>query len=96
MDETYERILCSIDKSSIEEARRILTLLCFSARPLTVQELIDGIAVDLHEPAGLNPRRRLQDVDDIRGICPGLIDISIGRDLESEYGDSESECDDIE
>jgi hypothetical protein len=80
LDETYERILCSIDEGSIEEARRILTLLCFSSRPLTVQELIDGIAVDLHEPACLNLRRRLQDMDDLREICPGLIDVSIKLD----------------
>jgi hypothetical protein len=42
LDETYERILCGIDEGSIEEAQRILTLLCFSSRPLTVQEVIDG------------------------------------------------------
>ncbi|RMZ80954.1 hypothetical protein DV738_g2498, partial [Chaetothyriales sp. CBS 135597] len=77
LDETYERILCSIDKSLVQDARRILTLLCFSSRPLTLQELIDGIAVDLDEPAGLKIRRRLQDMDDIRDICPGLIDSSI-------------------
>ncbi|OAL40378.1 ribosome biogenesis ATPase [Fonsecaea nubica] len=40
-------------------------------------ELIDGIAVDLNEPAGLNRRRRLHDADDIRTICPGLIEIRL-------------------
>ena len=75
LDETYERMLCNIDEGLTEEARQILTLLCFSSRPLTVAELIDGIAVDLNEPAGLDPRRRLQDVDDLLEICPGLIDI---------------------
>ena len=65
----------NIDEDSREEAARILTLLCFLSRPLTVQELIDGIAVDLQEPARLNPGRRLQDIDDLRKICPGLIDI---------------------
>ncbi len=75
MDETYERILCSIDKDWIGEARRILTLLCFSSRPLTVQELIDGVAIDLRKPACLNLRRRLHDADDFRQLCPGLIDV---------------------
>ena len=74
--------MCSIDEGSIEEARRNLTLLCFSSRPLTVQELTDGIAVDLHQPAGLNPQRRLQDGDDLREICPGLIDIGVEKDDE--------------
>jgi hypothetical protein len=75
LDETYERILCSIDEGSIEDARRILTLLCFSSRPLTVPELIDAIAVDINEPTCLEVQNRLQDEDDIRSICPGLIDV---------------------
>jgi ankyrin repeat domain-containing protein 50 len=78
-------MLRSIDESSIEKARRILTLLCFSSRPLMVQELIDGIAVDLHEPACLNLRRRLQDADDLHEICPGLIDVDVKRDDETQF-----------
>ena len=74
-------VFCAVfDKESVDDARRVLTLLCFSSRPLTVNELIDGIAVDLREPAHLDLRRRLQDVDDIRGICPGLIDIVFEED----------------
>ena len=86
LDETYERVLCSIDEDSIEEARRILTLLCFSSRPLTVPELIDGVAVDLNEPARLDLERRLQDENDLHRICLGLIDISpeIDRDENDE------------
>jgi ankyrin repeat domain-containing protein 50 len=42
-----------------------------------VQETIDGIAVDLHEPACLDRRRRLQDLDDLLGICPGLVDVNV-------------------
>ena len=76
LDKTYERILRNINGSSTEVAARILTLLCFSSRPLTVQELIDGIAIHLQEPARLDPDRRLDDIDDIRAICPGLIDTS--------------------
>ncbi|KAK2745548.1 hypothetical protein FQN57_003673 [Myotisia sp. PD_48] len=76
LDETYERMLCNIDETMTVEAQRILTLICFSARPLTVAELIEGIAVDLKEPAHLDVTRRLQNADDVRGICPGLIDIS--------------------
>jgi hypothetical protein len=84
LDETYERILCSIGKDWIEEARRILTLLYFSPRPLTVQELIDAVAVDLHEPACLNLRRRLHDADDFRQLCPGLIDVGVEVDDETQ------------
>ncbi|KAL9128866.1 MAG: hypothetical protein Q9217_002555 [Psora testacea] len=74
LHETYERMLCNIGDSLIEDARRILTLLCFARRPLKVQELIDGVAVELNGSTGLNRRRRLQDSDDIRVICPGFVE----------------------
>ncbi|KAL8991075.1 MAG: hypothetical protein Q9169_007954, partial [Polycauliona sp. 2 TL-2023] len=47
LDETYERMLCNIDGYLAEDARRILTLLCFASRPLKVEELIDGVAVEI-------------------------------------------------
>lgn len=68
-------MLCNIDEDLIGDARRMLTLLCFASRPLTVPELIDGIAVDIGEPMGLNKNRRLEDYNDIHTICPGLIEI---------------------
>jgi hypothetical protein len=58
---------------------------------LTVRELIDGIAVDIHEPACLNRRRRLQDADDLHEICPGLIEVGTKEDDETQFvatGDS--------
>lgn len=81
LDETYERMLCNIDKPVTEDARRILTLLCFAARPLTVPELIDGIAVEIEGSIGLNHKRWLQDSDDILDICPGFADIGLNADL---------------
>ncbi|KAL8989283.1 MAG: hypothetical protein Q9169_008392, partial [Polycauliona sp. 2 TL-2023] len=79
LDETYERMLCNIDGYLAEDARRILTLLCFASRPLEVEELIDGVAVEIVGSKGLNRKRRLQDADDIRDICQGLIDVSLGN-----------------
>ncbi|RJE23332.1 Ankyrin repeat protein [Aspergillus sclerotialis] len=73
LDETYERILCNIDESCIDDARRILTLLCFSSRPLTVAELVDGYAVNLNEPPYLDSECRLLDIDSLSEICLGLI-----------------------
>src|SRR5947207_1953621 len=80
LDETYERMLCNIDESCVEDARRILTLLCFSTRPLTVAELIHGYAVDLNELARLDCEGRLLDTDSLSEICPGLIDIGLKDD----------------
>ena len=84
LDETYERMLCNIDDYLIEDAKRILTLLCFASRPLTIQELIDGVAVEINGFTGLNRKRRLQDSDDIRNICLGLIDIGLDADQTTE------------
>lgn len=79
LEETYERILCNVDPSSIEDAKRILTFLCFAPRPLTVKELIDGIAVEV-ESLRLNIGRRLQNASDIHEICSSLIDIDLNVD----------------
>ena len=80
-------MFCNIEHYLIEDARRILTLLCFAVRPLKVQELIDGIAVEINGSTGLNRSRRLQDADDIREICPGFIDIGLdaGHSNENYY-----------
>ncbi len=51
-------------------------MLCFAARPLTVLELIDGVAVEINS-ARLDSKRRLRDADDLLEICPGLIDIDL-------------------
>ncbi len=72
-------MLCNIEQSLIEDCRRILTFLCFSARPVTVPELIEAIAVDLNS-ARLNPKRRLRNADGIRDICIGLVDIDLDVD----------------
>lgn len=80
LDETYERMLCNVDHYLIEDARRILTLLCFAPRPLTVQELIDGVAVEISGSPGLNRKRRLQDSDDIRDICLDFVDSGLDTD----------------
>ena len=85
LDETYERILCSIDDSIIKDARRILTLLCFAARPLTVLELIDGVAVEINS-ARLDSKSRLRDADDLLEICPGLIDIDLSTNNNNSTG----------
>ena len=77
-------MLCNIDHGLIEDARRILTFLCFAPRPLTVRELIDGIAVETNHHPGLNRKRRLQDSNDIQEICPGFIDIGLGADHTNE------------
>jgi hypothetical protein len=50
-----------------------------------VPELIDAIAVNLDEPACLNVQNRLQNADDVRSICPGLIDVGAKRDNKTQF-----------
>jgi ankyrin repeat domain-containing protein 50 len=80
LDETYNRMLMNIDPELAEDAKRILTLLCFAKRPVTVQEIIEGLAVELGENPRLNDKRRLGDPNDVIRICPGLISISTSED----------------
>ncbi|KAJ5140290.1 NACHT nucleoside triphosphatase [Penicillium atrosanguineum] len=75
LDETYERILCGIRDEYVEDVRRLLTVLCVSTRPLTVEELIDAHAVDLSEPSRLDRDGRSYEQDDLVDICLGLIEI---------------------
>lgn len=80
-------MLSNINYHLIEDARRILTLLCFAQRPLTIKELIDGVAVEIdNHSTGLNCKRRLQDSNGIRDICEGFIDIGfdVGSTTENE------------
>jgi len=69
-------MLMNIDPDQVDDAKRILTWLCFSRRPVTLQEIVEGLTVDLGENPRLDPERRLEDADDVIRICPGLISIS--------------------
>jgi ankyrin repeat domain-containing protein 50 len=76
-------MLLNIDIESVQDARRILTLLCCVKRPLTVPELIDGAAVELGDNPRLNPEGRLFGEDEIRSVCPGLIEVDARPDEET-------------
>ncbi|KAI3573631.1 ankyrin repeat-containing domain protein [Fusarium oxysporum f. sp. albedinis] len=77
LDETYERMLSNIPSSSKDYARQMLTLLCCAKRPLSVAELIDGIAVQLDGTPRFNPKRNLKDVDAIQQVCPGFTELEV-------------------
>jgi ankyrin repeat protein len=69
-------MLMNIDPDQIDDVKRILTWLCFSKRPVTMQEIVEGLAVDIGENPRLDAEGRLEDTDDIVRMCPGLISIS--------------------
>lgn len=68
-------MLCAIDEVWVEDAHRLLTLLCFASRPLLVEEAIDGLAVNIGAAACLDRNRRLSDFSDLLSICPGMIEV---------------------
>ena len=70
----------NIDNDLIEDAWRILTLLCFVVRLLKMQELVDDIVVEINSFTKFNRSRRLQDIDNIREICSSFIDIDLDVD----------------
>ncbi|KAI9149607.1 Vegetative incompatibility protein [Paramyrothecium foliicola] len=79
LDKTYERMLLNISEESVDDAKRILTLLCCAKRPLTVGEVIEGVAVELGDNPRLNPDGRLLDETELRRVCPGLIELVSGE-----------------
>jgi ankyrin repeat protein len=79
-------MLSNIEAESADDARRILILLCTAKRPLAVEELIDGIAVELGEDPKFNKDSRLMNEDDIRHICPGFIEIHVHQEDDIPWG----------
>lgn len=80
LEETYERMLGNIPTSSKNRARAIFTMLCCSKRPLTADELLEGMAVELEDKPRFNPKRQLKDVEAIEEVCPGFLEFYIGVD----------------
>jgi hypothetical protein len=68
-------MLCNIDQPLINDARRILTLLCFTSRPLTVAELINAHASDMDGLAQFTLENRSLDVESLIDIGSGVLKI---------------------
>ena len=75
LDETYHRILDSIDEDYQQDALKILQWLTCSARPLRLEEVAEVIAIDLKESPRFNPDKRYPEPEDIWTICSSLISL---------------------
>lgn len=76
LDDTYRNMLASIKPELVDFARRVLNLLCFSARPIEVTELIEALAVVVNgDTGGFDAGNKLSGADDLLKICPGMIRI---------------------
>ena len=76
LDDTYRNMLASIKPELVDFARRVLKLLCFTARPIEVTELIEALAVVVdRDTGGFDAGNKMSGADDLLKICPGMIRI---------------------
>ena len=75
LDDTYIRILCSIPDEYHSYDFKVLQWLAFPIRPLSIEDVVDNLAVDEETDTGFNPENRLQDPRDILTICSSLVTI---------------------
>lgn len=81
LDETYERILCTIHDADSEYAMRILQWLAFSSRPLSVEELAKVVAINVERETVFDRNDVLEDPMEILDICTSLVVMTEGPSL---------------
>ncbi|KAF2738596.1 hypothetical protein EJ04DRAFT_41219, partial [Polyplosphaeria fusca] len=80
LDQTYDRILASIDNDYSQYAFRILQWLTFSEKPLSVDEVAEAIAIDVKRELVFDRDEVLEDSLEILKICPSLVTIATEND----------------
>ncbi len=79
LDETYVRILYSIDDMYRAGALRILQVLSHSVRPLTIEEVAETLAIDFCGSPKFDPDLRLREPRALLDICASLITVRSRR-----------------
>ncbi|KAJ5772187.1 hypothetical protein N7520_002716 [Penicillium odoratum] len=75
LEETYGRILAGISESHREYAVRLLQFLTYSERPLTIEEAVDVMAINLNRDPSFDPARRMPNPREIVRFCSSLASI---------------------
>jgi hypothetical protein len=76
LDQTYDRILTGIGEEYAEYAMRILQWLTFSARPLSVEEVAEVVAIDVTRDPAFDRDEVLEDPLEVLDICSSLVTIT--------------------
>jgi hypothetical protein len=76
LDQTYDRILCAIREEYSEYAMRILQWLTFSARPLSIEEIAEVVAIDVARDPAFDRDEVLEDPLEALDICSSLVTIT--------------------
>ncbi|KAK0355679.1 hypothetical protein LTR02_006900 [Friedmanniomyces endolithicus] len=75
LDGTYARILDQIPDEYRQDSIRLLQVLTWSPRPLRIEELVDFLAVDLHNEPGFDVENRMPVPREIARLCSSLVTI---------------------
>jgi hypothetical protein len=73
LEETYDRILLSVDEANRHNALKFLQWLAFSARPVTIEEVDEILAIDLDNGLRYDPNLKLIEPRDVLRICSTLV-----------------------
>ncbi|CAN9092244.1 unnamed protein product [Alternaria alternata] len=76
LDQTYDRILSAISDEHSNYAIRILQWLTFSARPLSVEEVAEVVAIDAARDPAFDRDEVLEDPLEVLDICSSLVTIT--------------------
>lgn len=76
LDQTYDRILTAISEEDCEYAIRILQWLTFSARPLSVEEVAEVVAIDVARDPAFDRDEVLEDPLEALNICSSLVTVT--------------------
>jgi hypothetical protein len=79
LDQTYDRILTAISEEYAEYAMRILQWLTFSARPLSVEEVAEVVAIDVARDPAFDRDEVLVDPLEALDICSSLVTITTNQ-----------------
>ena len=77
LDETYERIPLDLDKKYGEDALKIFQRLCFSQRPMLLNEKVEELATDSTPHSLFKPQQKFQDLHDILSDDDGLVHVPL-------------------
>jgi hypothetical protein len=82
LDETYDRLLLGIDEIHLPEVMKVLHALTASVRQLTLDDIVEILAVDLEAtPPRFEPDSRLLDPRTILSMCSSLVTTSRAKAL---------------
>lgn len=76
LNDTYAQILGNIEMAYRELAIKAFQWLIHSKRSISLEEMVDDLAIDVAVQPRFNPNRRLIEKEEVSQICSNLIEVS--------------------